>query len=129
MNPVLTTPSYLSRIHLNIVARTWRLYKTAIGLTNGFIGLHTVTVYTLYSSQLLTITPGWQQLLSLCSTALSSLGGVFTLQPTANNSAGILTAATRLEYSLVTNSATHLQSRGTWLRLLLRHSRNTSRDV
>jgi hypothetical protein len=26
-------------------------------------------------------------------------------------------------------SVTHLYSRGTWLRLLLRHSRNTSRDV
>jgi hypothetical protein len=35
-----------------IVARMWRLYKTGIGLTTGFTGLHTVTVYTLYSSQL-----------------------------------------------------------------------------
>jgi hypothetical protein len=36
-----------------IVARMWRLYKTGIGLTNGFIGSHTVThnysVYTLHS--------------------------------------------------------------------------------
>jgi hypothetical protein len=30
---------------------------------------------------------------------------------------------------LVTNSAIYLYNRGTWLRLLLRHSRNTSRDV
>jgi hypothetical protein len=35
----------------NIVARMWRLYKTGIGLTTGFIGSHTVTitVYTLYT--------------------------------------------------------------------------------
>jgi hypothetical protein len=39
------------------------------------------------------------------------------------------TVDSRLGYWLVTNSATHLYSRGTWLRLLLRHSRNTSRDV
>jgi hypothetical protein len=36
----------------DIVARMWRLYKTGIGLTTGFIGSHTVTlnysVYTLH---------------------------------------------------------------------------------
>jgi hypothetical protein len=34
-----------------VIARIWRLYKTGIGLTTGFIGSHTVThnysVYTL----------------------------------------------------------------------------------
>jgi hypothetical protein len=34
-----------------IVARMWRLYKTGIGLTTGFIRSHTITVYTLYNSQ------------------------------------------------------------------------------
>jgi hypothetical protein len=29
----------------------WRLYNAGIGLTTGFIGLHTITVYTLYNSQ------------------------------------------------------------------------------
>jgi hypothetical protein len=33
-------------------AYVWRLYKTGIGLTTGFIGSHTVTVYTLHSSLL-----------------------------------------------------------------------------
>jgi hypothetical protein len=41
------------KIFFNIVARMWRLYKTGIGLTTGFIGSHTVThsysVYTLHS--------------------------------------------------------------------------------
>jgi hypothetical protein len=36
---------------IHTVARMWRLYKTGIGLTTGFIGSHTVThnysVYTL----------------------------------------------------------------------------------
>jgi hypothetical protein len=37
----------------NIVARMWRLYKTGIGLTTGFIGSHTVTLnYSVYNSQL-----------------------------------------------------------------------------
>jgi hypothetical protein len=45
------------KFNVDIVARMWRLYKTGIGLTTGFIGSHTVThnysVYTLtahYSS-------------------------------------------------------------------------------
>jgi hypothetical protein len=33
----------------------WRLYKTGIGLTTGFIGSHTITVYTLYNSQQLSL--------------------------------------------------------------------------
>jgi hypothetical protein len=47
------TPEVLkTRCRDNIVARiVWRLYKTGIGLTTGFIGSHTVThnssVYTL----------------------------------------------------------------------------------
>jgi hypothetical protein len=37
----------------NIVARTWRLYKTGIGLTTGFIRSHTVThKYSVYTLQL-----------------------------------------------------------------------------
>jgi hypothetical protein len=40
---------------LNIVARMRRLYKTGIGLTTGFIASHTITVYTLYNSQQLSL--------------------------------------------------------------------------
>jgi hypothetical protein len=41
-------------IKINIVAHiVWRLYKTGIGLTTGFIGSHTVTHnYSVYTSQL-----------------------------------------------------------------------------
>jgi hypothetical protein len=36
----------------NIVARMWRLYKTGIELTTGFIGPHRVTHnYSVYTSQ------------------------------------------------------------------------------
>jgi hypothetical protein len=45
----------LSKCVYYIVARLRRLYKTGIGLTTGFIGSHTVTVYTLYNSQQLSL--------------------------------------------------------------------------
>jgi hypothetical protein len=44
-----------------IVARMWRLYKTGIGLTTGFIRSHTVThnySVTLYNSQLTIVLAG-----------------------------------------------------------------------
>jgi hypothetical protein len=43
------------KISINIVARMWQLYKTGIGLTTGFIRSHTITVYTLYDSQQLSL--------------------------------------------------------------------------
>jgi hypothetical protein len=47
-------PSCFDRPY-NIVARMWRLYKTGIGLTTGFIGSHTVTHnYSVYTLQLTT---------------------------------------------------------------------------
>jgi hypothetical protein len=46
---------YSMYLCIRIVARMWRLYKTGIGLTTGFIGSHTVTVYTLYDSQQLSL--------------------------------------------------------------------------
>jgi hypothetical protein len=48
----------MSFVFYVIVARMWRLYKTGIGLTTGFIGSHTVTitVYTLYNPLQFTIT-------------------------------------------------------------------------
>jgi hypothetical protein len=40
----------------NNVARMWRLYKTGIGLTTGFIGSHTVTHnYSAYTLQITTV--------------------------------------------------------------------------
>jgi hypothetical protein len=48
----------------NTVACMQRLYKTGIGLTTGFIGSHTITVYTLYNS-LLQLRLFWHPLPSL----------------------------------------------------------------
>jgi ABC-type uncharacterized transport system permease subunit len=51
--PVKASENHIAlALNINIVARIWwRLHKTGIGLTTGFIGSHTVThnysVYTL----------------------------------------------------------------------------------
>jgi hypothetical protein len=49
-----------------------------------------------------------------------------TCSPSESTATASLTELTELT---VLCSVTHLYSRGAWLRLLLRHSRNTSRDV
>jgi hypothetical protein len=36
-DPVESSTPHSCEMHFNIVARTWRLYKTGIGLTTGFI--------------------------------------------------------------------------------------------
>jgi hypothetical protein len=61
----------------------------------------------------------------MCFTALSSLGGVFSQLPTTRLGSSLQPLGWNTDSA---NSATHLYSRGTWLGLLLRHSRNTSRD-
>jgi hypothetical protein len=55
----------------------WRLYKTGIGLTTGFIGSHTVTHnYSVYASQLTTIESvlfHWRLRLQLCNHCCNQL--------------------------------------------------------
>jgi hypothetical protein len=122
-----------SKNHLNIVARMWRLYKTGIGLTTGFIGSHTVTHnYSVYTSQLTVLyTRGESS--HLCLHWLPDFQHRRICSASETTATASLTElrelTARQEYSPLPNSATHLYSRGTWLRLLLRHSRNTTRDV
>jgi hypothetical protein len=54
-NEYISAPLFSTQIniYIYIVARMWRLYKTGIGLTTGFIGSHTVTHnYSVYTLQL-----------------------------------------------------------------------------
>jgi hypothetical protein len=102
MNTVHIAPAYLFKINFNIVACSWRLYKTGIGLTTGFIGSHIVThnysVYTPtahYSSL--------QHLPSLLTGCLSSNTWLGSHSKTDRRSARILT----LPYSEDSLSATH----------------------
>jgi hypothetical protein len=78
-----------------ILSRVRRLYKTGIGLSTGFIGLHTitVTVYTLYNPLHFTVFTRLQ-----LSTAHSEL------LHCRNSEDCFFSATTRQEYSLVTNS-------------------------
>jgi hypothetical protein len=110
-------------IYMYIDARMWRLCKTGIGLTTGFIGSHTVTHnYSVYTLQL---TAHYTRAESshLCLHWLPVFQHRRTCSPSEPTGTDSLTELT------VLCSVTHLYSRGTWLRLLLHHSRNTSRHV
>jgi hypothetical protein len=90
--------------------------------------LNTLTVTLNYSVYTLQLTVHYTRAESshLCLHWLPVFQNRRTCSPSGPTATALLTEPTELT---VLCSVTHLYSRGTWLRLLLRHSRNTLRDV